>query len=505
LTTGGKVLIDHQKLCDFASKVHNLFGLQRQSRELLALVTKTIDCKHACLLFPDINGIDFTATSCTPKSKGNPLSNLRLSRENPVVEYLSQEEKPLTRESLATLPDFVNLREKDAGDIPWKEIELFVPLISRDQLIGILVLGKKQSNTYSLGDFNLLKKITGQVAVSMEKEYLREQLSEREKELSVLNRSLVVMTSSCDIQEIFVSFIKELKKLVDVSWAAVTLIEGSNFYFLALSPKGGLAREMGKRLPIEGTATEWVATHKKTLVESELSPKSQLILAEPYLRQGMRSMACLPLVANDSVIGSLIVASRHPNSYQQRHITLLEQLASQIAMPVENSRLYVEVKERARIDQLTGLLNRRALDEAIASEITRSSRYGGVFSLIMLDLDSFKAFNDNHGHLAGDSLLKEVGTVIRSSVRSIDQAFRYGGDEFSVLLPNTSIDSAKQVAERIRKQLASKVIAGHTPVTASFGLASWPDKGTKANNVIAGADAALYHAKRSGGNQSHYS
>jgi len=202
-------------------------------------------------------------------------------------------------------------------------------------------------------------------------------------------------------------------------------------------------------------------------------------------------------------IGSLIVASQRPNAYTQRHIKLLEQLASQIAMPIENSRLYAQAEQRARMDGLTGLLNRRSLDEMINSEIGRHSRYGGVFSLIILDLDSFKAFNDNHGHLAGDKLLRQVGNIMKRAIRSADQAFRYGGDEFAILLPQTTIEAAYPVAERVRKRVASEVKTEYTLVTASLGIANWPADGIGPNEIIAAADTALYHAKRNGGNQSY--
>ena len=160
---------------------------------------------------------------------------------------------------------------------------------------------------------------------------------------------------------------------------------------------------------------------------------------------------------------------------------LLEHVASQIARPIENSRLYAEVEEKARIDELTGLLNRRSLNEVMASEISRHSRYGGGFSLIILDLDLFKTYNDSYGHLAGDELLRQIGGIIEKAIRGADQAFRYGGDEFAVLLPNTSIDAANRVAERVCKQVASEVIAGDIPVTASLGLASWPANGRGAH------------------------
>lgn len=496
-------MIDSRKLSDFTSRLHNVFGLQEQGRELITLVTEATGCQQACLLFLDIDGEDFSISLCAPDSKDNPLSCLKLSRQNPIVEYLRREKKFLTGESLATLPDFRQLWQQDAGKIKLDEIELFVPFVSRGRLIGILVLGKKQSGGYSTDDFSLLEGIADRVAVSLEKEFLRQQLSEREKELSVLNRSSTIITSSLDIQAVFDSFVKELRKVVDVGWAAVVLIGDSHLYFLALSSKIGSAWKVGERVASQGTATEWVVTHKKAMVESDLSQPSRFVTAGPHLKQGVHSIAYLPLIVKGRAIGSLIVASRHPNAYSRRHMMLLKQLASQVALPIENTRLYAEVAEKARVDELTGLLNRRSLDEMLVTEINRQSRYGGVFSLIILDVDSLKTVNDNYGHLAGDELLRQIGVITKKAIRGADQAFRYGGDEFAMLLPNTSLGAANQVAERVRKQVASEVMAGDIPVTASLGLASWPANGRGANEVMAAADAALYQAKRSGGNQSY--
>jgi len=490
-----------QKLSDFAGKIHNLFSLKEQGGELLVLVTRAIGCKQASLLFLEAGSQDFTAQFVEPNGKDNSRSNLRLSRQNPIVEYLGREQKLLTRESLAILPEFRGLWEQEKEDIKSNEVELFVPLISRDRLIGILALDKKRSGRYSLEDFNLLEDVTNQVAVSMEKEYLRERLREREEELSVINRSSAILASSLDIQGIYGSFIEELKKVVDVSWTAIVLIEENSLRFLALFSEIGSTWKVRERIPIRGTATEWITTYKETVVEPDLSQGSRFVTAKYHLKQGVRSIAYLPLFAKGEAIGSFIVASRNPNAYNPRHLMLLEQLASQIAMSIENSRLYAEAEEKARLDELTGLLNRRSLDELIAAEIGRHSRYGGVFSLIIFDLDSFKAFNDHYGHLAGDKLLSKVGSIMKSTIRNADQAFRYGGDEFAVLLPNTSVDAANQVAERIRKQVAAKMKTGYTPITASLGLASWPAGGIGPNEVIAAADVALYQAKREGGNR----
>ncbi len=490
-----------QKLSDFASKIHNVFSLQEQGGELLALVTKAVGCKRACLLFLEVGSQDFTIQFVEPKGKESSISNLRLTGQNPIVEYLKREQKLLTRESLAILPEFRGLWEQEKGEIRANEIELFMPLISRDRLTGILVLDKKQSGRYSLEDYHLLEDVTKQVAVSMEKEYLRERLREREEELSIINRSGAIITSSLDIQGIYDSFIDELRKVIDVSWAAIVLIEGKSLYFLALSSEIGSVWKAGERFPIRGTATEWIATHMRALVEADLSQERRFVTGKYHLKQGIRSIAYIPLIVKGEAIGSIILGSRIPNAYSQRHMMLLEQLASQIAMSVENSRLYAEASKKARIDELTGLLNRRSLDELIVAEISRHSRYGGTFSIIILDLDGFKAFNDSYGHPAGDKLLARIGNILKSTIRSADQAFRYGGDEFAILLPNTPIDATNLVAERTRKQVASKTRTNDISITASLGLASWPADGIGPAEVIAAADAALYQAKRSGGNK----
>jgi diguanylate cyclase (GGDEF)-like protein len=224
-----------------------------------------------------------------------------------------------------------------------------------------------------------------------------------------------------------------------------------------------------------------------------------------HSKQGLRSIACIPLlVRNHEGIGSLIIGARRPDAYNQKHVSFLQEVAAQIAKPVENAWMYAEVLQKSRYDGLTGLLNRRTMDEQIAGEINRHSRYGGVFSLIIFDLDSLKGINDNYGHLAGDGLLARTGSVIKETVRSVDQSFRYGGDEFAILLPNTPINAAIRVAERVRKQLAQKLVVDDMVITASFGLSSWPINGPEATDIVGAADEALYEAKRLGGNRSYY-
>ena len=492
-----------QKLLDFVSRIHNVFSLKELSGELLPLVVKAIKCKRSCLLFPDGGSGDFIPHFVEPQGEDNLLSGLRIKQDNPVVQYLSQKRRLLTIQNLDILPEFRSLWEQEKEEIKAAEIELFMPVISRGKLVSILILSKKQSGRYLLEDISLLEDITSRVAVSIERGYLHEEVMQRKEELSLISHLAAIMTSSLDIHQIYDGFIKELKKVIDADWAAITLIEGEELHFLALSSEIGSAWQPGDRIPIKGTDTEWVVAHKRALVESNLAQESRFWTGQYHLGHGVQSVVHLPLLVSDKAIGGLSIASRRPNAYSQSQIQLLSQLASRIAMPIENARLYAQAEQMARIDQLTGLWNRRHLEERIQIEIGRHSRYGGTFSLIILDLDSFKSFNDSYGHLAGDKLLRQLGSIMRNAIRAADEAFRYGGDEFAILLAQTDIKDAHEVAERVRSQVASEIKVGHTSVTASLGLASWPADGIRINDIITAADMALYYAKQSGGNQIH--
>ncbi len=159
-----------------------------------------------------------------------------------------------------------------------------------------------------------------------------------------------------------------------------------------------------------------------------------------------------------------------------------------------------ELERLSVTDQLTGLYNRRRLSEVLASEVLRSRRHEHAFSLLVMDVDHFKKFNDAHGHLAGDRVLAAVADVLRETTREIDTPARYGGEEFVVVLPETDMEAAVDVAERIRLLLASRIFEGGR-VTISIGVAEFPAHGADPEALIAAADAALYRAKDEGRNR----
>jgi diguanylate cyclase (GGDEF)-like protein len=168
-----------------------------------------------------------------------------------------------------------------------------------------------------------------------------------------------------------------------------------------------------------------------------------------------------------------------------------------------NEALRVKNEELGRLsvtDQLTGLFNRRRLMEELGGEVLRSKRHEHAFSILVMDVDHFKKFNDAYGHLAGDRVLAGVGDVLRETTREIDCPARYGGEEFVAVLPETKLAAAVDVAERIRETLATRIFEGRR-VTLSIGVAEYPVHGETAEALIAAADAALYQAKHEGRNR----
>ncbi len=204
-------------------------------------------------------------------------------------------------------------------------------------------------------------------------------------------------------------------------------------------------------------------------------------------------------------VGVMTVARRGEQfTPAQREVFLY--LAGQVSSSIENIALHEKVSEQAVTDELTGLSNNRRFQELITKEAERAGRFGHELSLIMLDLDDFKQINDTYGHLQGDNVLRMVGRVLHLESRGVDEPARYGGEEFVVALPETGLEGALDLAERIRARIESERVsraggAGAVNITASIGAASMPGSADGAQALIAAADAALYEAKRAGKNR----
>jgi len=209
----------------------------------------------------------------------------------------------------------------------------------------------------------------------------------------------------------------------------------------------------------------------------------------------------VPLTAGEITFGSLMLFG---DDFEDEDRMTAVSLAAHAVVALDNARLHRIVERQALVDGLTGLGNRRQCEETLASELARVERFGGPLALVVADLDWFKDVNDRFGHPSGDAVLRDFAALLEDSVRDVDLAGRWGGEEFLLILPGTDLEGGAEVAERIRAALAGRIVlsadGSPIPVTASFGVAATPPATTGAE-LFSAADAALYEAKRNGKNR----
>jgi diguanylate cyclase (GGDEF)-like protein len=212
----------------------------------------------------------------------------------------------------------------------------------------------------------------------------------------------------------------------------------------------------------------------------------------------------VPLIRGDRTMGVLALYGRSiPEPFEREDVSTLGSFAAQASVAVENVLLHKEAQRLSITDGLTGVWNRRYLQLTLTKEIERGQRFGRPLSVLMMDIDHFKNVNDAHGHQVGDEVLVELTRRAMSTIRGqIDALARYGGEEFVVVLPETPSDGARVVADKIRAVIRHRpfVEEGNTsvPLTVSIGVASFPEDGATADELIRAADLAMYRAKEAG-------
>jgi two-component system, cell cycle response regulator len=247
----------------------------------------------------------------------------------------------------------------------------------------------------------------------------------------------------------------------------------------------------------EGSVLQVTDSRRSTLLVAEIDET-----VDPWLAAIMpdaRNLAVVPLLA-DGVVAVLVAETgqRNGSRIERRVIATTERYAGHAALAIRNVNLLERVQQMAVTDGLTQLANRRSFDRSLDRELTRAVRMDGRLSVVLLDIDNFKLLNDSHGHVAGDTVLRQVAAALRECGREYDTIARYGGEEFAAVLPGCSSGLAMQVAERLRA--AVEEAPTEVPVTASAGVATYPYDGIDIAGLLSAADQALYASKRAGRN-----
>ena len=272
----------------------------------------------------------------------------------------------------------------------------------------------------------------------------------------------------------------------------------------------GFARGRAQQFEIglDGTAFGEVVRRKHPLYIPDLNAGAMPALFPAGNRRREGAFLSLPLFVHGQAqaLGALNLYRRQAGSFSPNEIRLLRKIAEQLAQVLDKISLYHQTRALSITDPLSGIFNRRYFNERYDTEFMRAARYQRPLSVIMLDLDHFKKFNDTHGHLLGDKVLRMAAQVLEESIRKADILARYGGEEFVIVLPEIDQAHGRQVAEKLRRAIENAVFpkAQHQPLgrlTASLGLASFPENAQEGQTLLALADQALYEAKAGGRNQ----
>ncbi|HNT23874.1 MAG TPA: GAF domain-containing protein [Anaerolineales bacterium] len=396
-------------------------------------------------------------------------------------------------------------RSQQYDEGSWHTV-MVTPLTVGGRLVGVIgMTASDPLRNFDSSDLQLLTLFAQQAAVAVENARLYQDARQAAERRAILHRvSQEVVSASFDPEQIYGAVHEAASQLMPAEAFVITLVDEAHSEVEAvyLIDRGG--RNPNTRMPIDkGLSGRVIASGASIYIEDmekEVGFDGVHFGEEDYTR----SILAVPLRLGDRIIGMLSTQSYKANAYTTEDLYLMEMLAANTAIAIENTRLLKEVQWLAITDPLTGLFNRRGFFELGQREVERFRRFGRPFSAIMMDLDRFKQVNDTYGHAAGDQVLIGLTGRLRSKIRDVDVMGRYGGEEIVIILPETDIQGASLLAERLRSHVEKTPIdtdRGPIPITISLGVAEFKSSIPDLASLLDRADSAMYVAKQSGRNQ----
>ena len=339
-----------------------------------------------------------------------------------------------------------------------------------------------------------------------EREQALDQLS---KWLARGNALLVVIraiSTKNRLQDIFTESLAEARKVFNADSGLIYSVDretGSLSIMGSFGYSPEILEKMNKKWSTSGDVRSCEACASREVVAVENLATD--LKCDNLQKVESGSCICLPIITEGKLFGVLHLRRSHTDAFSRGEIQLAEAMAYQFGLAIERASLFEQVNHLAITDPITGLYNYRKLARDMERELVRSRRYRRPFSFIMADIDLFKQINDEYGHLAGDKALREIARVLEEGRREVDRVYRYAGDEFCLLLPETDLPEAFELAEKLRRTVAEldiPVDGRREPVhaTISLGVTAFSDALSLVDDLISEADQALYTAKESGRN-----
>jgi len=345
--------------------------------------------------------------------------------------------------------------------------------------------------------------------LKQENRELKTAIKQMKRELSFFGHVSKALTSTLELNKVLDIIMENVQKLVrSEAWSLLLYDEERNDLYVAITKGKQPEGLQGVRIKLEEGVAGWVAQKGRPLIVRDVLNDKRFLDYVKNNTKGFipRSVLCVPITSKKKIIGVLEVLNKKDGiSFTNKDAELLLKLVDQAAIAIERSNLYQKMANLAITDDLTKLFNLRYLYRTLDIEIKRCRRYNSTFSVIFLDLDSFKLVNDRHGHLCGSKTLVEIASILVSALRDVDIIARYGGDEFVIVLPHTPAEMALNIAERIKSDISAypflKEDGLSLRVTASFGVAGYPDHAKDEIELLRLSDQAMYAAKSLGKNR----
>lgn len=322
------------------------------------------------------------------------------------------------------------------------------------------------------------------------------------RQAEALQEAMSELASRLDLSQVLQRILLTLKKILEFDSAALFLKENDTVKIVAARGFTNTGRLINKTFPINNSLLEEVQIIGKPLILEDAQLDSRYERWEGATQ--VRGWLCVPIMRHKQILGFLTIDSYQPGTYKHEDAVIAQTFADEAAIVIENARLYETAQKMAISDGLTNIFNRRHFYEVAKMEFERSQRYKTPLSVIMIDIDHFKYINDTYGHSAGDQVLIQFVERMKAELRNTDILSRYGGEEFAILLPETDMEEALQVAERLRNVVAKEPFNLQTAkpyITISLGVALNEQDVTMLDLLIDRSDKALYESKQFGRNR----
>lgn len=471
----------------------NSTTISQTLRIFLEYAQELVEFDSACVFL--LRGDDFYVADHAGLPDPEDVEGKRYPRDSYLLKQIIQEKRAVIKEDVS----------QDAEFSGWGGTALIrgwmgVPLISQEDVIGIITLDHHQAGGFHENDLRVIEVLANQAATAIQKV----RLSEAERDQLYITRALQetssLLASGLEIDDVLSSILQLLNRVVSYDQAYIAFVEEGDTLRLAAGRGPTNRRVVQAFYDRHGSSIIKQFSDLKPFIHPDVTEVPDWIEFNDGI--GIRSTINAPLQVRGELMGILFVDSSSPNMYSEEMADTVMAFANQASLAINNAQLFERNQQLAITDDLTGVYNRRYLIRFGEREVGRALRYNDPLALIMFDIDRFKQINDRHGHAVGDEILVQVSRRCRRAVREIDILARYGGDEFVVILTKADIQVAEQVARRVRKVIQSSPIstsAGPLRVKISLGVSELGPEQKSLDQLLVEVDDALYGAKEAGG------